>query len=44
MRIALCFNGLAGGKNDKGFPVDWQVNSIYLFNNCCGYVILYMYH
>ena len=25
MRIALCFNGLAGGKNDKGFPVDWQL-------------------
>ena len=25
MRIALCFNGLAGGKNDKGHPVDWQL-------------------
>ena len=25
MRVALCFNGLAGGKNDKGFPVDWQL-------------------
>ena len=24
-RVALCFNGLAGGKNDKGLPVDWQL-------------------
>lgn len=33
MRVALCFNGLAGGKNDKGLPVDWQLAVQYFKDN-----------
>ena len=36
-RIALCFNGLAGGKNDKGYQVDWQVAVPYFEKNIINY-------